>query len=126
MLGRIPLISKILFLLTISAALLVSSVSHAVFYYDGYTLKKFADADDRTDTGNAQAIDYAESSNLIGFIVGVNDSIDGILVCIPSRVKIGQLVGMVKKYVREHPDRWNIPANTLVIDALSSTFPCKK
>ena len=115
----------ILSLLTISAALLASSVSHASFY-DGYKLKEFADADDRIDAGNSQTTDYSASARLSGFVLGVHDSVDGILVCAPSGVRAGQLVGIVKKYVREHPDKWNLPATTLVINALSSTFPCKK
>ena len=107
------------------AALAVPSISRAQFW-DGYTLKERADAHDRTDIGNVQPTDYEKVGSLIGFVVGVHDAVDGILVCTPNQVKVGQIVGMVKKYVRENPDKWNRAASSLVISALSSAFPCKK
>lgn len=107
------------------AALAAPSISQAEFW-DGYKLKEFADADDRTDIGNGQPADYQKAGALAGFVVGVHDAVEGILVCTPDRVKVGQIVGMVKKYVRENPDKWNRSASSLVISALSSAFPCKK
>lgn len=111
--------------LAFSGALAAPCISHAVFW-DGYKLKELADADDRTDIGTVQPADYTKVGNLIGFVVGVHDAIEGILVCAPNQVKIGQIVGMVKKYVRENPDKWNQSASNLVINALSSAFPCKR
>ncbi|MCX8146785.1 MAG: Rap1a/Tai family immunity protein, partial [Azovibrio sp.] len=107
------------------AALTMPSISQAAFW-DGYKLKELADADDRTDIGNVQPADYQKVGYLIGFVVGVHDAVDGILVCTPNQVKVGQIVSMVKKYVRENPDKWNRAASTLVMNALSSAFPCKK
>jgi hypothetical protein len=112
--------------LTLLAALAVPNVSQAGLWGDGYQLKELADADDRIEIGNTQPADYQKVGSLTGFVVGVHDAVDGILVCTPNQVKVGQIVGMVKKYVRENPDKWNRAASTLVINALSSAFPCKK
>lgn len=111
--------------LVLFGALAVPCVTYAEFW-DGYKLKELADADDRTDIGNVQAADYQKVGNLTGFVVGVHDALDGVLICAPNQVKVGQVIGMVKKYVRENPDKWNRPASTLVVSALSSAFPCKR
>lgn len=111
--------------LAFSGTLAAPCISHAEFW-DGYKLKELADADDRTNIGNGQPADYVRVGNLSGFIVGVHDAVEGILVCAPNQVKVGQIVGVVKKHIRENPDKWNQPASTLVINALSSAFPCKR
>jgi hypothetical protein len=111
--------------LSFVAALAMPGVSQAEFW-DGYKLKELADADDRTDIGNVQFTDYQRAARLSGFVVGVYDTTQGILVCAPNGLKVGQIVAMVKKFVRENPDQWNRAASTLVINALSSAFPCKR
>ena len=111
--------------LAIMAALAAPSISQAEFW-DGYKLKELADADDRTDIGNVQPGDYQKVGSLNGFVVGVHDAVEGILVCVPNQAKVGQIVGIVKKYVRENPDKWNRAASSLVINALSSAFLYKK
>jgi hypothetical protein len=110
--------------ITFIAVLSMPCISHAVFW-DGFRLKELADADDRTDIANVQPGDYQKVGYLIGFVTGVTDAVNGILFCVPDQVKVGQIIGMVKKHVRENPDKWNRPANILVINTLSSAFPCK-
>ncbi len=117
---------KFVLTFALSGALVAPCVSYAGSFWDGYKLKEFSDADDRTNIGNVQPADYQKAGMLAGFVVGVHDAVEGILVCAPNEVKVGQIVGMVKKYVRENPDKWNQPASTLVIGALSSAFPCKR
>lgn len=111
--------------LALTGALVVPCSSHAEFW-GGYKLKEFADADDRIDIGNVKPDDYLKASSLNGFVAGVHDAVEGVLVCTPNEMKVGQIVGMVKKYVRDNPDKWNRPASTLVVNALSSAFPCKR
>lgn len=116
---------KFILALSLFGSLGVPCVSHAVFW-NGYELKKLADADDRINGGNGRPADYQNSAELIGFVIGVHDVAEGRVVCAPDQVSIGQIVGMVKKYVLENPDKWNRPANAVVISALSSAFPCKR
>lgn len=111
--------------LVLFGALAVPCVTYAEFW-GGYELKELVDAYDRTDIGNAPAIDYQDAAHLGGFVVGVHDALEGVLICTPNQVKVGQLIGIVKKYVRDNPDKWNRPASTLVVNALSSAFPCER
>lgn len=114
---------KIMFALI--AALLTAPAAAAGFH-DGGRLKEWADAYDRTLTGEKpRSTDNQEVSTFMGYLAGVNDALSGTLLCTPSGVKIHQLVVIVKKYVREHPEMQNRPASHSVIDALSRAFPCK-
>jgi hypothetical protein len=44
--------------------------------------------------------------------------------CVPAGVKVGQLVEVVKKWLREHPEDWHYNASSLVAEAFSKTWPC--
>jgi hypothetical protein len=108
----------------IVAALILPSISYAEFF-TGVDLKKFADSDDRMVSGNHKSIDNLYSSELRGYILGVYDAVEGISICLPDKVTATQLTGMVKKYLRDNPDKWNYSGKVIVINALSKTFPCK-
>lgn len=45
--------------------------------------------------------------------------------CAPSNVSTGQAVRVVVKYLRDNPERLNMPAAILVTDAVRNAFPCK-
>jgi hypothetical protein len=45
--------------------------------------------------------------------------------CTPSNASTSQMVRVVVKYLRDNPDRLNMPASVLVTDAIRSSFPCK-
>ncbi len=96
-------------------------------YVDGFKLKGWADADTRTDIGNVQPGDFQKSGRLAGYVLGVHDVLKGIhMICGTSRVRVGQLVVIVEKYVRENPDKWDNSGSSLVLVALTSSFPCKQ
>ena len=74
----------------------------------------------------------------IGYIVGVYDAgevldpasdkrrwVDGWTACVPDGVLAGQLVEVVKKWLREHPAEWHYEADSLVAAALQEAFPCR-
>jgi hypothetical protein len=63
----------------------------------------------------------------MGFIVGVSDSYNQYLYCLPageSGVTVGQVVEVVKKYLRATPERLHEPAYVLVVTALQRVWPC--
>lgn len=93
-------------------------------FWDGNRLKTFIDADDRMVIGNPSNTDPFESGKLIGFVVGVHESMSGILVCAPKNVSVAQLLDVVKKYVNENPDKRHKPAKELVMMSLIGAFPC--
>jgi hypothetical protein len=107
-------------------AISVPLIAHADFFYDGNKLQQLAEADDRFQNGTDVGGDSYKSGSLIGYIVGVVDTSDNVLFCTPDNVKIGQLIDIVKKYLRDNPEKRHRPASDLVIDSLSSVFPCKR
>lgn len=113
--------------LILAIALAVPCVSHAE-YFDGYKLKTLIDADDRTDSGNFTiGSDVYDSGVFFGFVVGVHDTFEGInIICTNNQVKAGQILAVVKKYVKDHPEKLDRPAKTLVFLALATAFPCNK
>jgi hypothetical protein len=44
--------------------------------------------------------------------------------CVPKAVTLGQLVEVVKKWLREHPEDWHYGADGQVARAFSETWPC--
>ena len=60
------------------------------------------------------------------YILGILDSIDGILICTPNNVNGRQIFAIVGKYINNHPEEWNGSAFNLVYRPLSKAFPCKK
>jgi len=46
--------------------------------------------------------------------------------CVPKGVIGSQLFDVVKKYLRDHPERRHLSAGVFVEEALQRTFPCRK
>jgi hypothetical protein len=74
-----------------------------------------------------------------GYVNGVNDGLFFAAVqqartaadvkmpyCIPHKVNIDEMSAVFVKYLNANPEKWHKPAATLLIDALSRAFPCKK
>ncbi|MDP6927129.1 MAG: Rap1a/Tai family immunity protein [Rhodospirillales bacterium] len=69
-----------------------------------------------------------------GYIIGVVDAGKGVgrriewqggwSACIPKGVTGDQMVEVVKKSLRAHPEDWHYEANGLVARALDEAFPC--
>jgi hypothetical protein len=64
-----------------------------------------------------------------GYIVGVTDVMQSQKsansICIPDGVNIKQLVDVVKKFLSDHPEMRQQPADWQVTSALSVAFVCK-
>lgn len=61
-----------------------------------------------------------------GYIVGVADTINGTLVCLPPSVTVKQLKQIVYNYMKSSPEQWNQAADEIVTSALRSAWPCKR
>src|SRR5580704_17943514 len=46
------------------------------------------------------------------------------LICIPSNVTVTQFLGVLNKYMREHPERRNEVFNNVIGDAAGNAWPC--
>lgn len=68
-----------------------------------------------------------------GYVAGVVDTVERIKLlglfknwsCIPDQVTLGQLAGVTGKYLKDNPAERHFPADVLVMDAVSSAYPCQ-
>jgi len=98
--------------------LVATSLARAEFV-DGYKLKGFLDADERNEKS-------VNASIGVGYVTGVYDSLAVFYYCAPPNITIGQVVAIAHKYLKENPDKWNLPANILVAESLKNAWPCPK
>ena len=67
-----------------------------------------------------------QAGHFVGFVHGIADETCGSQWCAPNTtVTYGQILGIVSKYFKNHPELWHMPAHDLVINALKEAFPCK-
>src|SRR6187200_2722005 len=46
--------------------------------------------------------------------------------CVPAELPTGQKIGVVIKYLEDHPTRLHEPFSVLVLEALRAAWPCKR
>lgn len=105
-----------------------SSSTHA-FFWRGHELMRGIWAYERYDSSDVRLREPGDPQYIgsyLGFVYGVHDSLDGILVCASSNATEKQVVSVVTKYLNNNPEKWDSPARNLVTEALSTAFPCRK
>jgi len=60
----------------------------------------------------------------MGYITGGNDA-TYFMYNMPNGIELKQLLAIVTKYFKAHPESWNDSAFMLVIEALKEAFPKK-
>jgi len=68
----------------------------------------------------------ADISFCEGFILGSAENIDMKWWSPPPNLTNSQVLGVVKKYIIDHPELWDQPASLLVNNSLIQAFPPKK
>lgn len=101
--------------LLVFAILALSSSTASADFYDGNKLRQLLDSNNAIDTGI-----------FWGYVAGLADLSYGVTICPDQNVRLSQSAAVVKKYLAENPQAWNLPASTLVLSALKGAFPCKK
>lgn len=96
-----------------------ASVAFAGFT-DGNELHRWLQEDEKQNGS------HFEAGLFKGYVGGVVDTGDGILFCTTSKVTRGQNSAVVAKYIKNNPEKWNQPAQNLVIEAMKAAFPCKQ
>ena len=107
------------------ALCVVAATARAGFNIDGNKLQRYLAAYDRLEADQGTFNDTGDSAMAIGYIAGVSDAYQGALFCPPPTVDIAQEIGIVGKYLREHPEERNQRAILIISKALVSAFPCK-
>ena len=95
----------------------LSTASSTTVYETGNQL--LHDLKDPTGSGFGTA--YA-----LGYIVGATDAYSGEALCIPPTVTKGQLSDVVHNFLLQKPAIRNLPADVLVLMALSQHWACPK
>jgi len=114
--------------LAVSLAVLFTAGEGRAGYIQGQGLNGFCSAEDS----------FFSDGLCSGYIEGVYDAGElldkatnkkqwdgGWTACRPDGVKVGQLVEVVKKWLREHPEDWHYNAASLVAHAFHKTWPCR-
>ena len=90
------------------------------------------------DGEKLSSADAVEGTFCVGYISGIHDMDYTVQMleehekitlmkhaCPPSNVSTEQAVRVVVKYLRDNPERLNLPASVLVTGAVRTSFPCK-
>jgi hypothetical protein len=72
------------------------------------------------DRGN-----WIDSGFYMGYVEGVFDSYNKVLFCSPLNITSGQVHDIIFKYLQNHPEIRNLPANLIILKALKKIWPCK-
>ena len=69
--------------------------------------------------------DIAAALRFITFVTATSDAFDGALFCVPKGATSKQLAYVVRKYLRDNPEKWTQSGSYLASDSLAKAFPCK-
>lgn len=66
-----------------------------------------------------------ELDGRVGYILGISDqlSIDRKM-CLDGGARTAQIIAVVRKYLRDNPEKWNFAPSHLVATPLVAAFPC--
>jgi hypothetical protein len=92
----------------------------------GDELAMLADAWNNVNSKNSSDPEDAMKANLfIGYVRGVEDSLQGVRFCITPRAAFSQRAALIIKYIKENPNEKNNGAPTFIVQALVPAYPCK-
>lgn len=108
---------------TVFAACFAAGASAA--FVNGSELQRLMNANDRALEGRSSGRDTQDANLLTGYVLGVVDAGGGTY-CLPKATHSSQIVAIVKKHLKENPERWGESGDALVASALTPLFGCKK
>jgi len=92
----------------------------------GDELAMLADAWNNVNSKNSLDPEDAMKANLfIGYVRGVEDSLQGVRFCITPKAAFSQRAALIIKYIRDNPTEKNNGAPTFIVQALVPAYPCK-
>jgi hypothetical protein len=63
----------------------------------------------------------------MGYVRGVSDTLTVVMPkCVPSSASPGQKMAIVRKFLDEHPELWDLAGASLVVVALKTAFSCEQ
>jgi hypothetical protein len=92
----------------------------------GDELALLADAWDKVNSKKSTDLEDAMKANLfIGYVRGVEDSLQGVRFCITPKATFAQRAALIIRYIKDNPSEKNNGAPTFIVQALVPAFPCK-
>ena len=95
--------------------------AHAANFETGNTI--YSGLEDWKRDSSANVI---RASTSYGYVIGVHDALQEILLCSPPNITKGQIVDVVINYLRENPQTRHLPADVLINQALVRFYACNK
>ncbi len=111
------LLSLLLTYVTISA----HEVQAQTILMTGNELVKWMQEHDKYERGDS-GTEEVKASAFIGYIMGIHDATLS-KYAIPKSATRDQLVAVISKFLKEHPEQWSYSASLLVQQALIKAFP---
>jgi len=108
-------------LIVLAAMILFTSLDSSAEFYDGNKLVQDMREHEKAERSDPSA-NHLQGAFYMGYVAGVYDALSSSL-SPPESVTIGQLCSIVGKYLKENPEKWTMPANVLIWDALQKAFP---
>jgi hypothetical protein len=65
-----------------------------------------------------------EEMVFLGYVLGVADSYNEPMFCLPPTAIAKQVSDISCQYLRTHPEKRHLAGHSLVVDALRTAFPC--
>ena len=104
--------------------LLLAHAPALAAFYSGNDLVALMREMDRANAGGSE-VSFVKAREYGAYIVGVFDAVEFRL-DVPDNVTKGQVIAIVSKYLKNHPEEWSYSGVSLVIKALTEAFPSKK
>lgn len=109
----------------VAAGLFCVAMNAQAGFFDGNSLVKDMQEWEKYERKDPLANNLV-TGVFMGYVAGVADAYDDIIVCPPDNSNVRQLSTVVAGFLNANPTRLAEPADVLVKDALLQSFPCKK
>jgi hypothetical protein len=109
----------------VAAGLLCAAMNAQAGFFDGNSLARDMQEWEKYERKDPLANNLV-AGVFMGYVAGVADAYDEIIICPPDNSTVRQLSGVVAEFLKLNPHLLAEPAEVLVKDALLKSFPCRK
>jgi hypothetical protein len=103
------------------ALMLVAPVSAHALFFPGTRLVELMREYEKSEAGRTDVL-WGNLGRFEGYVLGVCDALDNSLI-LPDSTTPAQVTAAVAKYLKNNPQRWNLPAFDLVRMAIQESLP---
>jgi hypothetical protein len=120
---------RLLAFIVASLFMIFPAIVSGVHYSDGNLLQEVCNEAIKLFDSRDEA-DVFSAGNCFGYIRAANDMYEIMVnnsartICVPSGISGKQLIRIVDKFLKEHPEKLHNVASLLVYEAFQESFPC--